>query len=149
MDSKRFDPIFKMETPLLFAHRGGACEVPESTQEAFNHAIMLLKDFLKEYREKPLNIELKSSFTKESKERHDQSRSASNKGYQKTLHYESYSLPNNHATLACRGYQIGDGLGIKIAMEVSIITGDEIVFEVQKSKVALGKRPDSVRNFRI
>ena len=32
------DAIFKIPTPILFAHRGGAREVPESTWEAFEHA---------------------------------------------------------------------------------------------------------------
>jgi glycerophosphoryl diester phosphodiesterase len=36
---KRIDPIFNLETPLLFAHRGGAREVPESTIQGFKHAI--------------------------------------------------------------------------------------------------------------
>ena len=31
---------------------------------------------------------------------------------------------------------------------LSIKTGDEIFFEVHKGKVVLGKKPDSVRNFR-
>ncbi len=38
---RREDPIFvqlKARTPLLFAHRGGAGEAPESTREAFLHA---------------------------------------------------------------------------------------------------------------
>jgi glycerophosphoryl diester phosphodiesterase len=33
------DPIFGLERPALFAHRGGAGEVPESTEEAFRHAV--------------------------------------------------------------------------------------------------------------
>jgi len=33
------DNIFNLETPLLFAHRGGALEVPESTSKGFKHAI--------------------------------------------------------------------------------------------------------------
>ena len=36
---RRIDPIFDLRTPLLFAHRGGAQEVPESTLMAFNHAL--------------------------------------------------------------------------------------------------------------
>jgi len=35
----REDPIFKIKTPLLFAHRGGAREIPESTVMGFNHAL--------------------------------------------------------------------------------------------------------------
>ena len=35
----RIDPIFSLETPLLFAHRGGARETPESTLRAFRHAV--------------------------------------------------------------------------------------------------------------
>jgi len=35
---RRIDPIFEMVTPLLFAHRGGAKEVPESTVRGFHHA---------------------------------------------------------------------------------------------------------------
>ena len=34
----RIDPFFNMETPLLFAHRGGVREAPESTKKAFLHA---------------------------------------------------------------------------------------------------------------
>ena len=33
------DRIFGREIPLLFAHRGGAEEAPESTEEAFRHAV--------------------------------------------------------------------------------------------------------------
>ena len=33
------DLIFKRRTPLLFAHRGGAGEAPESTEEAFRYAV--------------------------------------------------------------------------------------------------------------
>lgn len=33
------DPIFGLERPVLFAHRGGAGEVPENTEEAFRHAV--------------------------------------------------------------------------------------------------------------
>ena len=36
---RRNDPILQRKTPLLFAHRGGAGEVPESTEEAFRHAV--------------------------------------------------------------------------------------------------------------
>jgi glycerophosphoryl diester phosphodiesterase len=35
----RKDPIFELKTPLLFAHRGGALEMPESTVMGFNHAL--------------------------------------------------------------------------------------------------------------
>jgi glycerophosphoryl diester phosphodiesterase len=35
----RIEPIFNLKTPLLFAHRGGAGEVPESTIYGFEHAI--------------------------------------------------------------------------------------------------------------
>lgn len=35
----RIDPIFKKQTPLLFAHRGGVLEAPESTRAAFRHAL--------------------------------------------------------------------------------------------------------------
>lgn len=35
----RTEPIFKLKTPLLFSHRGGAREVPESTVRGFRHAI--------------------------------------------------------------------------------------------------------------
>ena len=34
----RREPIFNLEPPLLFAHRGGAREVPESTIKGFKHA---------------------------------------------------------------------------------------------------------------
>ncbi|MBN1614823.1 MAG: hypothetical protein JW950_10185 [Deltaproteobacteria bacterium] len=34
----RIDPLFGLKTPLVFAHRGGAGEAPESTEEAFRHA---------------------------------------------------------------------------------------------------------------
>ncbi|NLI83540.1 MAG: hypothetical protein GX443_17940 [Deltaproteobacteria bacterium] len=37
---KRLDPFFHVEPPVIFAHRGGAGEVPESTEEAFRHAAM-------------------------------------------------------------------------------------------------------------
>jgi glycerophosphoryl diester phosphodiesterase len=42
----RIDPIFKLQTPLLFAHRGGAKEAPESTVAAFKHAIENHADIL-------------------------------------------------------------------------------------------------------
>ena len=35
----RVEPIFNIETPILFAHRGGVLEKPESTIIAFNHAL--------------------------------------------------------------------------------------------------------------
>ena len=38
-DFRRIEPIFGMKTPILFAHRGGVLEAPESTVKAFNHAI--------------------------------------------------------------------------------------------------------------
>lgn len=34
----RVEPVFGLQTPLLFAHRGGVLEAPESTQEGFSHA---------------------------------------------------------------------------------------------------------------
>lgn len=37
-DKRREDPVFKKRTPLLFAHRGGAKERPESTRWAFDYA---------------------------------------------------------------------------------------------------------------
>lgn len=37
------DAVFKIPTPILFAHRGGACEVPESTWAAFEHAAINAK----------------------------------------------------------------------------------------------------------
>jgi glycerophosphoryl diester phosphodiesterase len=40
---RRLDPIFHKKTPLLFGHRGGALEVPESTVRGFNHAIEIAK----------------------------------------------------------------------------------------------------------
>ncbi len=43
---RRKDPILKRRTPLLFAHRGGAGEVPESTEEAFRHAVCCGADVL-------------------------------------------------------------------------------------------------------
>ena len=36
---RRLDPIFGKQTPLLFAHRGGARERPESTPLAFRYAL--------------------------------------------------------------------------------------------------------------
>jgi glycerophosphoryl diester phosphodiesterase len=36
---RRTDPIFEQRTPLLFAHRGGAQEAPESTVMAFEYAV--------------------------------------------------------------------------------------------------------------
>ncbi len=36
---RREEPIFSLKIPLLFAHRGGALEVPESTEKGFNHAL--------------------------------------------------------------------------------------------------------------
>jgi glycerophosphoryl diester phosphodiesterase len=40
------DPIFGLERPVLFAHRGGGGEVPESTEEAFRHAVANGSDVL-------------------------------------------------------------------------------------------------------
>lgn len=57
MSTKREDPIFGVETPLLFAHRGGAKEAPESTRAAFKHAITNQADV----------IELDVQMTKDSK----------------------------------------------------------------------------------
>lgn len=37
--SSRIDPIFKLQTPILFGHRGGVLEAPESTVMAFCHAL--------------------------------------------------------------------------------------------------------------
>jgi len=37
--SVRIDPIFKLQTPILFGHRGGVLEAPESTVMAFRHAL--------------------------------------------------------------------------------------------------------------
>jgi len=37
--SSRIDPIFKLKTPILFGHRGGVLEAPESTVMAFRHAL--------------------------------------------------------------------------------------------------------------
>lgn len=42
----RVDPVFGVKTPLLFAHRGGALEVPQSTREAFDHALRVGADVL-------------------------------------------------------------------------------------------------------
>ncbi len=41
--SSRIDPIFKLKTPILFAHRGGVLEVPESTAKAFQYALDVAK----------------------------------------------------------------------------------------------------------
>jgi len=41
-DTEKLEPIFKMEKlykPILFAHRGGALEAPESTLKAFDYAL--------------------------------------------------------------------------------------------------------------
>jgi glycerophosphoryl diester phosphodiesterase len=40
---KRIDPIFKLKTPILFAHRGGVLEAPESTARAFRYALDVAK----------------------------------------------------------------------------------------------------------
>jgi glycerophosphoryl diester phosphodiesterase len=37
--SSRIEPIFKLKTPILFGHRGGVLEAPESTVKAFVHAL--------------------------------------------------------------------------------------------------------------
>jgi glycerophosphoryl diester phosphodiesterase len=42
----RIDPIFGIPTPLLFAHRGGAKEVAESTRRGFAHARRVGADVL-------------------------------------------------------------------------------------------------------
>jgi glycerophosphoryl diester phosphodiesterase len=42
----RNDPIFGLRVPLVFAHRGGAGEVPESTEAAFRHAVSVGADVL-------------------------------------------------------------------------------------------------------
>ena len=42
----RIDPIFGRETPVLFAHRGGAMEVAESTRMGFRHAMRVGADVL-------------------------------------------------------------------------------------------------------
>ncbi len=40
IDKVRLDPVFKtLNTPLLFAHRGGAAEAPQSTLRAFRYAL--------------------------------------------------------------------------------------------------------------
>jgi len=39
----RIDPIFKLKTPILFAHRGGVLEAPESTARAFRYALDVAK----------------------------------------------------------------------------------------------------------
>lgn len=36
---RRTEPIFALQTPILFAHRGGAREAPESTVRAFRYAL--------------------------------------------------------------------------------------------------------------
>jgi glycerophosphoryl diester phosphodiesterase len=36
---QRIEPIFKLQTPVLFAHRGGVWETPESTIMGFKHAL--------------------------------------------------------------------------------------------------------------
>lgn len=38
---QREDPFFRIPTPVLFAHRGGAGEEPESTPRAFRHAALV------------------------------------------------------------------------------------------------------------
>jgi glycerophosphoryl diester phosphodiesterase len=45
-NAMRLDPVFERPTPLVFAHRGGAGEVPESTALAFQHAIAVGADVL-------------------------------------------------------------------------------------------------------
>jgi glycerophosphoryl diester phosphodiesterase len=42
----RLDPIFRLPTPILFAHRGGAKEVAESTAKGFRHALDKRTDVL-------------------------------------------------------------------------------------------------------
>jgi glycerophosphoryl diester phosphodiesterase len=37
--SPRIDPVFQLKTPILFAHRGGVLEAPESTARAFRYAL--------------------------------------------------------------------------------------------------------------
>ncbi len=37
--SRRTDPIFGKQAPLLFAHRGGVKQVPQSTERAFRYAL--------------------------------------------------------------------------------------------------------------
>ncbi len=39
--NRRQEPVFNLKTPLLFAHRGGVLEVPESTVKAFTHALII------------------------------------------------------------------------------------------------------------
>src|SRR5689334_17395510 len=46
MLARRKDPIFGLTTPILFAHRGGAKEAPESTEAGFRHAIECGTDVL-------------------------------------------------------------------------------------------------------
>lgn len=47
MNTRRKDPIFGIQTPIVFSHRGGAKEAPESTEEAFrNSAIKIGVDVL-------------------------------------------------------------------------------------------------------
>jgi len=41
--SSRIDPVFKLKTPILFAHRGGVLEAPESTVRAFRYALDVAK----------------------------------------------------------------------------------------------------------
>lgn len=40
------DPVFRLPTPLVFAHRGSVGEAPESTEEAFRHALVEGADVL-------------------------------------------------------------------------------------------------------
>jgi len=40
------DPVFHLPTPLVFAHRGSVGEAPESTEEAFRHALVAGADVL-------------------------------------------------------------------------------------------------------
>jgi glycerophosphoryl diester phosphodiesterase len=42
----RREPIFGLPTPLLFAHRGGVREAPESTVKGFTHALEARADVL-------------------------------------------------------------------------------------------------------
>src|SRR5689334_8993972 len=44
--TRRIDPIFGLPTPILFAHRGGAKEAPESTEAGFRHAMDCRTDVL-------------------------------------------------------------------------------------------------------
>lgn len=39
----RIEPIFNLKTPILFAHRGGVLEAPESTSRAFRYALDIAK----------------------------------------------------------------------------------------------------------